>query len=106
PKKATIILMRPQTGEILAMANPPAFDLNRRSDAKPEQMKNRAISDMMEPGSTFKIVTAAAALNEHKFRLDSYIFCENGIWNYGGHVGNCEWRKIDDAPHCEIDHDQ
>jgi cell division protein FtsI/penicillin-binding protein 2 len=84
PKKATIILMRPQTGEILAMANRPAFDLNHRSEAKPEQMKNRAISDMMEPGSTFKIVTAAAALNEHKFRLDSYIFCENGIWNYGG----------------------
>ena len=84
PKKATIILMRPQTGEILAMANRPAFDLNKRSDAKPEQMKNRAICDMMEPGSTFKIVTAAAALNEHKFSLDSYIFCENGMWNYGG----------------------
>src|SRR6266576_3439514 len=84
PKKATIILMRPQTGEILAMANRPAFDLNRRSEAKPEQMKNRAICDMMEPGSTFKIVTAAAALNEHKFRLDSYIFCEKGVWNYGG----------------------
>jgi cell division protein FtsI/penicillin-binding protein 2 len=84
PKKAMIILMRPQTGEILAMANRPAFDLNRRSDAKPEQMKNRAICDMMEPGSTFKIVTAAAALNEHRFGLDSYIFCENGVWNYGG----------------------
>ena len=84
PKKATIILMRPQTGEILAMANRPAFDLNQRSEAKPEQMKNRAICDMMEPGSTFKIVTAAAALNEHKFGLDSYIFCENGMWNYGG----------------------
>jgi cell division protein FtsI/penicillin-binding protein 2 len=84
PKKAMIILMRPQTGEILAMANRPAFDLNKRSDAKPEQMKNRAICDMMEPGSTFKIVTAAAALNEHRFGLDSYIFCENGVWNYGG----------------------
>ncbi len=84
PKKATIILMRPQTGEILAMANRPNFDLNKRADAKPEQMKNRAICDMMEPGSTFKIVTAAAALNEHKFSLDSYIFCENGVWNFGG----------------------
>lgn len=84
PKKATIILMRPETGEILAMANRPAFDLNNRSEAKPEQMKNRAICDMMEPGSTFKIVTAAAAINEHKFGLDSYIFCENGMWNYGG----------------------
>lgn len=84
PKKATIILMRPQTGEVLAIANRPAFDLNKRADAKPEQMKNRAICDMMEPGSTFKIVTAAAAINEHKFGLDSSIFCEHGMWNYGG----------------------
>src|SRR5882762_7922109 len=84
PQKATIILMRPQTGEILAMANRPNFDLNLRSEAKPEQMKNRAIIDMMEPGSTFKIVTAAAALNEHKVQPDSTIFCENGLWNFGG----------------------
>lgn len=84
PTKATIILMRPETGEILAMANRPAFDLNQRSQAKPEQMKNRAIIDMMEPGSTFKIVAAAAALNEHKVRPDSVIFCENGKWDYGG----------------------
>src|ERR1700736_3593291 len=84
PKKATIILMRPQTGEILAMANRPNFDLNERSEAKPEQMKNRAIIDMMEPGSTFKIVSAAAALNEHKVRPDTTIFCENGLWNFGG----------------------
>ncbi len=84
PQKATIILMRPQTGEILAMANRPNFDLNLRSEAKPEQMKNRAIIDMMEPGSTFKIVAAAAALNERKLRPDSTVFCENGVWNFGG----------------------
>jgi len=84
PQKATIILMRPQTGEILAMANRPDFDLNLRSEAKPEEMKNRAIIDMMEPGSTFKIVAAAAALNERKLRPDSTIFCENGLWNFGG----------------------
>ncbi len=84
PEKATIILMRPQTGEILAMANRPNFDLNQRSTAKPETMKNRAVIDMMEPGSTFKIVTAAAALNEKKVRPDTTIFCENGVWNFGG----------------------
>jgi cell division protein FtsI/penicillin-binding protein 2 len=84
PQKATIILMRPQTGEILAMANRPNFDLNLRSEAKPEEMKNRAIIDMMEPGSTFKIVAAAAALNEHKFKPDSTVFCENGLWKFGG----------------------
>jgi cell division protein FtsI/penicillin-binding protein 2 len=84
PIKATIILMRPRTGEILAMANRPNFDLNKRATAKPEQMINRAILDMMEPGSTFKIVTVGAALNEHKVRLDTPIFCENGPWLYGG----------------------
>ncbi|MGI8819391.1 MAG: peptidoglycan D,D-transpeptidase FtsI family protein [Chthoniobacterales bacterium] len=84
PEKATIILMRPDTGEILAMANRPNFDLNLRTQAKPEEMKNRAIIDMMEPGSTFKIVTAAAALNEKRVRPDTTIFCENGVWNYGG----------------------
>ena len=86
PAKATIILMRPQTGEILAMASRPNFDLNQRSEAKPEQLKNRAIIDMMEPGSTFKIVTAASALNERKVNPDTTIFCENGAWTYGGRV--------------------
>jgi cell division protein FtsI/penicillin-binding protein 2 len=86
PQKATIILMRPQTGEILAMANRPNFDLNLRAEAKPEEMKNRAIIDMMEPGSTFKIVAAAAALNEHKLQPNSTIFCENGLWQFGGAV--------------------
>ncbi|MDQ6911828.1 MAG: penicillin-binding protein 2 [Verrucomicrobiota bacterium] len=84
PQKAIIILMRPDTGEILAMANRPNFDLNRRNEAKPEEMKNRAITDMMEPGSTFKIVTTSAALNERKVRIDSSVFCENGVFNYGG----------------------
>ncbi len=84
PKKATIILMRPQTGEILAMANRPAFDLNKKSEAEPEEMKNRAVIDEMEPGSTFKIVSVAAALNEHKVQPDTSIFCENGVFNYGG----------------------
>src|SRR5207237_5262251 len=62
----------------------PNCDLNQRSTARPEQMKNRAVIDMMEPGSTFKIVTAAAALNEKKVRPDTTIYCEKGIWNYGG----------------------
>jgi cell division protein FtsI (penicillin-binding protein 3) len=84
PKKATIILMRPQTGEVLAMANRPNFDLNKKSEARPEEMKNRAIIDEMEPGSTFKIVSVAAALEERRVQPDSWIFCENGVYNYGG----------------------
>ena len=97
PEKATIILMRPDTGEILAMANRPHFDLNLRSEAKPEEMKNRAIIDMMEPGSTFKIVTAAAALNEKKVRPETTIFCENGLWNYGGRrAARSPWLRRDE----------
>src|SRR5439155_22116783 len=84
PERATIILMRPQTGEILAMANRPNFDLNQRNTARPEQMKNRAVIDMMEPGSAGKNVTAAAALNEKKVGPDTTIYCEKGVWNYGG----------------------
>ncbi|MEP6955427.1 MAG: penicillin-binding protein 2 [Chthoniobacterales bacterium] len=85
PEKATIILMRPNTGEILAMANRPNFDLNTRGEEKDEEKKkNRAIIDLMEPGSTFKIVTAAAALNEKRVQPDTSVFCENGVWNYGG----------------------
>src|SRR3979411_839524 len=88
PQKATIILMRPQTGEILAMANRPNFDCHLPPEAKPEQMKNPAIIDMMEPGSTFKIFTAAAALNEKKVRPDTTIFCEKGIGNFWARHSN------------------
>jgi len=91
PKKAIVILMRPQTGEILAMANRPNFDPNdvrtkpaSYISAHEGDMKNCAIMDEMEPGSTFKMVTAAGALNEHTVKPDSIIFCENGAFNYGG----------------------
>lgn len=93
PKKAIAILMRPQTGEILALANRPNFDPNeirqKPSSFVREQaarMKNSAIIDMMEPGSTFKIVTTAAALNERAVRPDTWIFCENGRFNFGGRI--------------------
>jgi cell division protein FtsI (penicillin-binding protein 3)/stage V sporulation protein D (sporulation-specific penicillin-binding protein) len=91
PKKAIVILMRPQTGEILAMANRPNYDPNdiRTKPASyieehEADLKNCAITDEMEPGSTFKTVTAAGALNEHLVRPDSMIFCENGAFSYGG----------------------
>ncbi len=65
PKSAVVILMNPWTGEILALANRPNFDLNDFSGAKPADLRNHAITDMVEPGSIFKIVTASAALNEN-----------------------------------------
>jgi cell division protein FtsI/penicillin-binding protein 2 len=86
PKMATCILMRPQTGEILALANRPNFDLNSIEQSTMEARRNRAITDMVEPGSTFKIVTTAAALTQHLVRSDSYVFCENGAFSWGGRV--------------------
>ena len=84
PETATAILMRPKTGEILAMASRPYFDINERAKADAEQMKNRAIIDQIEPGSTFKIVTHSAALNERLVRPDTIINCEGGRWEYAG----------------------
>lgn len=84
PKSITAVIVRPKTGEILAMATRPSFDINAVGKAEPEQMKNRAIIDMIEPGSTFKIVAASAALNEGLVKPDTPIFCENGRFLYGG----------------------
>ena len=64
PQGVTIIMSEPATGEILALANYPTYDPNHYGDFPLVNLKNRALSDVYEPGSTFKIVTAAAALNE------------------------------------------
>jgi cell division protein FtsI (penicillin-binding protein 3) len=61
-RAGSVVVMRPGTGEVLAMANVPTFDPNRIGRSKPEALKNRAISDVFEPGSTNKTITAAAAL--------------------------------------------
>jgi cell division protein FtsI (penicillin-binding protein 3)/stage V sporulation protein D (sporulation-specific penicillin-binding protein) len=80
PKSATVVLMHPQTGGILAMATWPNFDLNKQAGVPEDHRRNRAVTDMVEPGSIFKIVTTAAALTERLVRPDTYIFCENGYW--------------------------
>ena len=64
-KGATAIVMDPRTGAILAMANAPTFDANSFTDAAAETRRNRAVTDLYEPGSTFKIVTVAAALEDN-----------------------------------------
>lgn len=60
----TAIILRPQTGEILALANVPDFDPNHPGDSDKDAQRNRAITDVYEPGSAFKIVTVASALEE------------------------------------------
>lgn len=85
-KGATAIIMDPKTGEILAMANRPTYDPNEYEKSGPDTRRNRAITDMYEPGSVFKIVAASAALNENKVTPETTFFCENGAWNYGPKV--------------------
>ncbi len=64
PLKATIIVSDPRTGFLLALGNWPTFNVNDYSKASLDAQRNTAVADMMEPGSTFKIVAASAALNE------------------------------------------
>jgi cell division protein FtsI/penicillin-binding protein 2 len=64
-KGAAAIVMDPRTGAILAMANYPTFDANSFSTASPDARRNRAVTDAYEPGSTFKIVTIAGALEDN-----------------------------------------
>ena len=73
-KGATAIVMDPQTGAILAMANAPTFDANAFTSAPADARRNRAVTDLYEPGSTFKIVTIAAALE------DNVVAPETSFW--------------------------
>ena len=85
-KGGSIVVMDPRTGAILAMANRPTYDLNEHSKAEKEQMRNRAVCDMFEPGSVFKIVTLSAAFEENKVKESDRFFCENGSWLVAAHV--------------------
>jgi cell division protein FtsI (penicillin-binding protein 3) len=66
----TVIVMDPRTGEVLAMASYPWFDPNAFEEARPRTYRNRAVTDMFEPGSTNKVITAAAAVQEEALPLD------------------------------------
>ena len=82
PLKATVIMMKPDTGEILALANRPTYDPNDAGNAKPEARFNNAIAGTVDPGSTFKMVTCAGAFNFRLVTPHTEIFCENGKWIY------------------------
>ncbi len=81
---ATVIMMNPHTGEILAMANRPTFDPNNPSKARASHRRNRAITDLFEPGSTFKIVIGVAALEEGIVTPDTLFDCSDGYIMVGG----------------------
>ena len=78
------IVARPRTGEILAMATLPTYDPNNPGAAPPEARRNRAVTDIAEPGSTFKVVVVSAALNEGVVRLSDSFDCLHGSFPYAG----------------------
>jgi stage V sporulation protein D (sporulation-specific penicillin-binding protein) len=95
PKSAGIIMMRPSTGEILAMAQRSSYDPNYFSAASPEAQRNILVSDNYEPGSTFKIITASAALEEGTASLQSRYNDRGHAMVYGVKI-SC-WRSYN--PH-------
>ncbi|MGO9480828.1 MAG: penicillin-binding transpeptidase domain-containing protein [Candidatus Kryptoniota bacterium] len=88
----TAVFMNPNTGEILAIANYPSFNPSEYDKYTPDDSRDRAITDVFEPGSTFKIVTAAAALQEGIEKPNDIIFAENGRYIVFG-------RLIEDFEH-------
>ena len=74
----TVVVENPRTGEILALTNRPTFNPNNRKEIKPENLKNHAVSDIYEPGSTFKMVTISAALEEKLTNPDEIFDCQMG----------------------------
>jgi cell division protein FtsI (penicillin-binding protein 3) len=89
----TVIVMNPHTGEILALANRPTFNPNNRKEIRNEALKNRAVSDIYEPGSTFKLVTISAALEEKLTNPNEVFDCQMGSIVFNG------MRIRDSKPH-------
>ncbi|TAK59892.1 MAG: PASTA domain-containing protein [Bacteroidetes bacterium] len=93
-----VIMMDPKTGEILTVAQYPSLDPRNPSSCSQKDQKLKLITDRIEPGSVFKIVTASAALEDHLVTPDQLFFAENGKWVVP--IGRGRVRKIvDDHPH-------
>jgi len=86
PLSITAIVTRPRTGEILALATLPNYDPNNPGAAPADARRDRVVADVMEPGSTFKIVVVSGALNEGAVRLTDTFDCEQGHFAFAGRV--------------------
>ena len=89
-KAGAVVVLDAQSGEVLALANYPGFNPNNRNNTSSKAMRNRAIADLFEPGSTMKPFTVATAIETGKVRPNTFINTEHGIWT----VNN---KKIHDA---------
>jgi cell division protein FtsI/penicillin-binding protein 2 len=82
----TVIVQDPNSGAILALANWPRFNPNAAVDVPADRREDRAISQIYEPGSTFKLITLAAAFDQNMIRADEVFNCENGSVTVAGHL--------------------
>lgn len=82
-QSGTVIALRPRTGEILAIASYPSFDPNNFTEATQDQMRNRAINDMYEPGSTFKTIMAAMLVEEGLLNPSDTVETYDGVFAFG-----------------------
>jgi cell division protein FtsI/penicillin-binding protein 2 len=82
----TVVVTNPWTGEILAMASWPRFNPNAPAREPEDHLRNRAVQEVYEPGSTFKIVTASAAIEERVLRMSDLIDCSPGYITFGSRV--------------------
>lgn len=96
-KAGSVVVMDPHTGALLAMANRPTYDPNNPGAVPTEMRRNRAITDLFEPGSVFKVVTASALLEEGLVTPDEIFFCENGQYSAVG-----RYVLHDHRPHGEL----
>ena len=87
-KSGMAVIMDPKTGEVLAMANYPAFNPNMVRSSTDESRRNRVIADQFEPGSVYKFIPLAAAFENNILAPDSRVFCENGAWKVHDRIIN------------------
>ena len=85
-KSAIVVVMDPRNGQILAMASRPSFNPNVLKPSKPRFIRNRAITDIFEPGSIFKVFLLAVALEEKVAKRDDIFFCHNGTYRIGREI--------------------
>jgi len=85
-KAGVAIIVEPFTGEVLALANYPSFNPNLYNKQSSDQRRNRAVADSFEPGSTFKTMLAAAALEEGVVGKEDLFYCEMGKFPYAGRI--------------------
>ena len=83
-KAGAVVVLDARSGEVLALANYPAYNPNNRSKVGSQAMRNRAIADLFEPGSTMKPFTVATAIEQGKVRPETLINTEHGVYTVGG----------------------